>query len=133
MWQKSWDNQIHKLNHPQDTIGEWPKGYWRNRNEEVILSKLCIIHIHTIHTHVLKWEDTPICWMYKVTLTVKHNLLNCASFSQTRSKYNQTEIMFSKTPNQLTTSVFLKTVFSLKSDDVKHFHLNPTKYNQILL
>ena len=31
-WQKSWDNQIHKLLYIQDTIGEWPVGYRRNRN-----------------------------------------------------------------------------------------------------
>ena len=41
--QKSWDYQTqNKLHHIQDTIGEWPAGYRRNR--EVIISRLCIGH-----------------------------------------------------------------------------------------
>ena len=44
-WQKSWDDQTqNKLHHIQDTIGEWPAGYRRNRKEEVIISRLCISH-----------------------------------------------------------------------------------------
>ena len=36
-WQKSWDDQMqNKLHHIQDTIGEWPAGYRRNRKEVII-------------------------------------------------------------------------------------------------
>ena len=59
-WQKSWDDQIqNKLNHIQDTIGEWPAGYRRNRKEEVIISRFCIGHTHITHSHLLKGEVPP--------------------------------------------------------------------------
>ena len=59
-WQKSWDDQTqNKLHHIQDTIGEWPAGYRRNR-KEVIISRFCIGHTHITHSHLLKGEDpTP--------------------------------------------------------------------------
>ena len=58
-WQKSWDDQKQrKLHHIQDTIGEWPAGYWRNRRE-VIISRLRIGHTHITHAHLLKVEDSP--------------------------------------------------------------------------
>ena len=43
-WQKSWDDRTqNKLHHIQDTIGEWPAGYRRNR-KEVIISRLHMVH-----------------------------------------------------------------------------------------
>ena len=48
-WQKSWDYQTqNKFHHIQDTIGEWPACYRRNR-KEVIISRFRIGHTH-IHT-----------------------------------------------------------------------------------
>ena len=59
--QKSWDYQTqNKLHHIQDTIGEWPPGYRRNR-KEVIISRLRIGHTHITHSHLLKEEDSPVC------------------------------------------------------------------------
>ena len=76
-WQKSWDDQTKKkLHHIQDTIGEWPAGYWRNRKEEVIISRLCIGHTHITHSHLLKGEDPPPPSMF--------NMLS-SSHSQTHS------------------------------------------------
>ena len=58
-WQKSWDDQTqNKLHHIQDTIGEWPAGYRRNR-KEVIISRLCIGHTHITHSHLLKGGKIP--------------------------------------------------------------------------
>ena len=57
-WQKSWDDQTqNKLHHIQDTIGEWPASYRRNR--KVIISRLRIGHTHITHSHLLKGEDSP--------------------------------------------------------------------------
>ena len=90
-WQKSWDDQIqNKLHHIQDTIGEWPARYRRNRKEEVIISRLCIGHTHITHSHLLKGEDSPVCLTCKVPLTVKHILINCDRFRRIRPKHYQT-------------------------------------------
>ena len=89
-WQKSWDDQIqNKLHHIQDTIGEWPVGYRRNR-KEVIISRPLISHTHITHSHLLKGEDSPVCPTCKVPLTVKHILINCDRFRQICPKYYQT-------------------------------------------
>ena len=86
-WQKSWDDQIqNKLHHIQDTIGEWPAGYRRNRKEEVIISRL---HIDHTHSHLLKGEDSPVCPTCKVPLTVKHILINCDRFRRIHPKHYQ--------------------------------------------
>ena len=72
-WQKSLVDQTqNKLHHIQDTIGEWPAGYRRNR-KEVIISRLRIGHTHITHWHLQKGEDSPICSTCKVPLTVKHS------------------------------------------------------------
>ena len=90
-WQKSWDEQTqNKLHHIQDTIGECPAGYRRNRKEEVIISRLRIGHTHITHSHLLKGEDYPVCPTCKVPLTIKRILINCDSFSQIRPKHYQT-------------------------------------------
>ena len=89
-WQKSWNDQTqNKLHHIQDTIGEWPVGYRRNR-KEVIIPRLCIGHTHITHSHLLKGEDSPVCLTCKVSLTVKHILINCDRLRQICPKHYQT-------------------------------------------
>ena len=85
-WQKSWDCQTQiNLHHIQDTIGEWPAGYRRNR--KVIISRLRIGPTHITHSHLLKGEDSPECPTCKVPLTVKHILINCLNkFAQNITK-----------------------------------------------
>ena len=64
-WQKSWDDQTqNKLHHIQDTIGEWPAGYRRNRKEEVIISRLRIGHTHITHSYLLKRQDPLLPSMF---------------------------------------------------------------------
>ena len=83
---KLWDYQIpNKLHHIRDTIGEWLANYRRNR-KEAILSKIHIGHTNITHSHLLKREDSPICSMCKVPLTVKHTPLNSDSFRPTCPK-----------------------------------------------
>ena len=67
-WQKWWDNQIHnKLHYIQDTIGEWPAGYRRNRIE-VILRWLCIGQTHITNSHLLKSKTPQYAKCVKYTL-----------------------------------------------------------------
>ena len=82
------DQTQNKLQHIQDTIGEWSAGYRRNR--KVIISRLCIGHTHITHSHLLKGEDPPVCPTCKVPLTVKHILINCDRFRHICPKHYQT-------------------------------------------
>ena len=44
-WKKSWDDQTqNKLHHIEDTIGEWPAGYKRNRKDFVLVTPTLPIH-----------------------------------------------------------------------------------------
>ena len=89
-WQKSWDSQTrNKVHHIQDTIGEWPASYRRNR-KEVKISRLRIGHTHITHSHLLKGEDPSVCSTCKLPLTVKHILINCVRFRQICPKHYQT-------------------------------------------
>ena len=68
---QKWQKTQNKLHHIQDTIGEWPAGYRRNR-KEVMISRLCIGHTHITHSHLLKvGRPPPICSTCTVPLTVK--------------------------------------------------------------
>ena len=121
-WQKSWDDQTqNKLHHIQDTIGEWPAGYRRNR--KVIISRLCIGHTHITHSYLLKGLDSPVCLTCKVPLTVKHILINCDGFRQIRPKHCQTQF---KEPLQK-----LQTRGNLKlSKRNQSLYQNLVKYNK---
>ena len=90
-WQKSWDDQTqNKPHHVQDTAGEWPASYRRNRKEEVIISRLRIGHTHITHSHLLKGEDSLVCLTCKVPHAVKHILINCDRFRRIRLKHYHT-------------------------------------------
>ena len=56
----------------------------------MILSRLCIGHMHIFRSHLLKKEDPLIYSTCKVPLTVKHILINCDRFRQIHPKYYQT-------------------------------------------
>ena len=70
-WQKSWT-----IKYTSSTIYRIPLfSGWQAREEiekeQVILSRLCIGHMHNTLSHLLKREDTTICSMYKVPLSLK--------------------------------------------------------------
>ena len=122
-WKKSWDDQLYKLNDLQDTVVEWQASYRRNR-KEVILSKLYIGHTHITPS---KREDTPICSMCKIPLTIKHDLLNCDSFRQTCPKYYQTsniKVLFKNTKSEDILSFLKNTNLFTKIWPNQTFHWN---------
>ena len=111
-----------KLHHIQDTIGEWPAGYRRNRKE---VSRLRIGHTYITHSHLLKGEDSTVCLTCKVPLTVKHILINCDRFRQIRPKDYQTnnlkDIFKNSKPEEMLS--FLKEInlfIKILSNIIKH-------------
>ena len=87
-WQEEWDaatsNKLHAL-HP--TVGLWPYGSRKSRREEVVLARLRIGHTYYTHSYLLKGEPEPECIPCGCPLTVKHILIECDDFKDTRRKY----------------------------------------------
>ena len=54
------------------------------------ISRLHVGHTHITHSHLRKGEDSPVYLTCKVSLTVKHILINCDRFTQIRPKHYQT-------------------------------------------
>ena len=71
-WQNSWDDQTQNKLH---IIHNWLTCFRRNR-KELILSR-----------------PSPICSTCKVTLTIKHILINCDRFRQIHPKYYQSSTL----------------------------------------
>ena len=72
-------------------LGKWRKSLRIIKQEEVILSRLCIGHTHLTHSYLLK-EDQPMCSIYQATLTVIHILTECTHLVPVRHKYYENNI-----------------------------------------
>ena len=94
LWQQRWDQQIHNKLHglKPDLKGARPS-VCANRREEIVLSRLRIGHTYLTHIHLLKRENQPECVGCQCPLTVKHILIECADFLQTREKYYDVQNM----------------------------------------
>ena len=87
-WQEEWDtNTNNKLHEIHPTIGLWTKGSRKSRREEVVLARLRIGHTYYTHSHYLKGEPQPECIPCGCPLTVKHILVECDDFKDTRRKH----------------------------------------------
>ena len=55
--------------------------YQSLRQEEVVLTCLCIGHTRLTHSYLLKHEDQPLCISCNEPFMVKHFLIDCTEFS----------------------------------------------------
>ena len=101
-WQSQWDetanNKLHEI-HPQ--LGLWPGGSRIIRREESVLARIRIGHTHLTHCFLLKGEDPPQCIACDCLLTVKHILLDCVDFIESRNRHfsvNSFRELFEKVP-----------------------------------
>ncbi|MEE8152293.1 MAG: ribonuclease H family protein, partial [candidate division NC10 bacterium] len=87
-WQGEWAPKFdNKLNEVHPNIGKWNCGYQCSRKEQSVLSRIRIGHSHLTHCYLLKGEDAPECISCACQLTVKHILIECAEFDETREQY----------------------------------------------
>ena len=93
-WQKDWDEQVdNKLFEIRPSLSEKLPSLGGTRKEEVVLTRLKIGHTFLTHSYLLKGERAPQCTPCHEPLTVKHILLSCNAFSETRWKYYTTEMI----------------------------------------
>ena len=88
VWQQAWGGQRdNKLRELKPVLRPWRSGSRRNRQEEVVLSRLRIGHTYATHGHILRGEDEPTCPGCRVPLTVAHVLLGCSRLSRVRARH----------------------------------------------
>ena len=55
-----------------------------NRKKETVISRLHIGHSFSTHSFLMKGEEPPVCIVCDERLTIKHILLTCSDFTDTR-------------------------------------------------
>ena len=93
-WQSRWDGEIeNKLRKIEDKVGKHPGISKKRRRDEIVLARLRIGHSHLTHSYLLKGEDPPRCVICNCTITIKHILLDCPDFAQSRSKFYHSQTL----------------------------------------
>ena len=87
-WQASWDTAVfNKLHAIKPNIGNGSSAIRNLRREEVVITRLRIGHTRITHSYLLNHEEQPFCIVCNQPFTVKHILIDCIDFLQTRKKY----------------------------------------------
>ena len=86
-WVTSWSleigNKLHEIKpnlRPRTNLG-------LSRKDDVIFTRLKIGHTKITHKHLMQKEEQPTCIPCDAPLTVKHILIECVDFAETRKKY----------------------------------------------
>lgn len=64
------------------------KNHFRNRRDQVTLTRLRIGHCNFSHSFLMQREQQPRCQSCNVVLTVSHVLVECPSYAQERRRFN---------------------------------------------
>ena len=87
-WQQQWSNNIrNKLFQIQPTLGEWRPASRKSRREQIVISRLWIVHTRLMHSFILKQEPQPQCLTCQTNCTVKHILTECRTFTVIRKRF----------------------------------------------
>ena len=80
-------NTNNKLFQVKPFLGEWRPAFRKLRKEQVTITRLRIGHCRLTHSFILKQEHQPQCSTYQTPCTIKHVLLECKVFNDTRKHY----------------------------------------------
>ena len=87
-WQQRWNrNTSNKLFQVKPFLGEWHPAFRKSRKEQVTITRLRIGHSRLMHFFILKQEQQPQCSTCQTPCTIKHVLLVCKVFHDTRKRY----------------------------------------------
>ena len=84
-WQQRWNRN--KLFQVKRFLGEWRPAFRKSRKEQVTITRLRIGHSRLTHSFILKQEQQPQCSICQTPCTIKHVLLECKGFNDTRKRY----------------------------------------------
>jgi len=87
-WQQFWNSCTgNKLQAIRPTVGSHVQKSSLSRWDEVVINRLIICHTRCTHSYLLSGADQPECTTCQCPLTVKHILVECSDFNDTRNKY----------------------------------------------
>ena len=87
-WQQRWNRNINnKLFQVKPILGEWCPAFRKSRKGQVTITQLRIAHSRLTHSFILKQEQKPLCSTCQTPCTIKHLLLKCKVFNDTRKRY----------------------------------------------
>lgn len=81
------------LNEIKPSINPWPI-HTSKRRHEVIINRLRIGHTWLTHRHLMRREDPDPCTTCGEALTVKHILLYCRNYTDTRTALDIPEHLY---------------------------------------
>ncbi|XP_022162924.1 uncharacterized protein LOC111028544 [Myzus persicae] len=84
-WQNLWIKQNTKLNTIKNNIQVW-RNPGLNRKDETIINRLRIGHTFVTHNYLMAIKAPPICEACGVEFTVKHIIIDCSKYADSRSK-----------------------------------------------
>ncbi|GFN90958.1 ribonuclease hi [Plakobranchus ocellatus] len=90
VWQKDWDaeraNKLHE-GHPNLEEDLHRRGEGAGRKRETAMCRLRVGHTWLTQSYLLKNEQPPFCYACDSLYTVRHILIECLDFQDTRRKY----------------------------------------------
>ncbi|GFN83077.1 ribonuclease hi [Plakobranchus ocellatus] len=90
VWQKDWDAEgANKLHEVLPNLGEdlHRRGDGGGRKQETAMCRLRVGHTWLTQSYLLKNEEQPFCYACDSLYTVRHILIECPDFQDTRRKY----------------------------------------------
>ena len=95
LWQHKWNAEVNNKYHHilPDLKEKLPNKTNPNRKQETVMSRLRIGHTWLTHSYLLKQEHAPFCFACDSLYTVRHILVECSDFADTRRKYYSTNDM----------------------------------------
>ncbi|GFO32767.1 ribonuclease hi [Plakobranchus ocellatus] len=90
IWQRDWDAEgANKLHEVLPNLGEdvHRRGEGAGRKRETAMCRLRVGHTWLTQSYLLKNEDQPFCYACDSLYTVRHILIECPDFQDTKRKY----------------------------------------------
>ena len=110
-WQTLWDefpdNKLHQIE-PIIGVRHLSILSERSRREEIVLSRIRVGHSHFTHCFfLLKGEPPPFCIPCNQIFSVKHILIDCVDFSDSRNHYFKGTISLAQLFREVNTNKIL--------------------------
>ena len=84
MWDSFPNNKLYEIN---SKVGTRITHVGLKRREEIVLTRARIGHTYITHSYLLKNEPAPMCIPCHCPFTIKHILMDCIDFNDTRTQF----------------------------------------------
>ena len=90
-WHRKWNSlarEGRKLREIKKDVKDWTSSHNKSRRIETLLARLRLGHTNITHVYLMQGQtEPPECGKCRVTITVKHLLLECRKYVTIRNKY----------------------------------------------